>query len=59
MDNTTVKSELIQQRLLLLQHFIKLNAWCGESKNIEGSEIARKALIDFDKTYGKYIIDEK
>lgn len=55
----TIKQELLRQRLLLLQHFMKVNSLCGESKNIEGAEIARKALLDFDYTYLKFISNEE
>jgi len=58
MNTITIKQKLLEQRLLLLQHFIKLNAWCGGSKNTEGSEIARKALLDFDNTYSKFLFNE-
>lgn len=56
---TKVQQVLLAQRRILLDHFIKVNSWCGESKNTEGAEIARKALEDFDKTYSDLIKDAK
>lgn len=52
---TKLQQVLLAQRNTLLNHFIKVNTWCGESKNPEGAEIARKALEDFDKTYGEFL----
>lgn len=54
-----IQEILLAQRNQLLQHFIKVNSWCGESKNTEGAEIAKEALENFDKVYGKFLIKEE
>lgn len=51
----TTIDKLLNQREALVLHLININKFVGQSANPEGAEIARKAIEDFDKTYGEII----